>query len=87
MTAFFLVQIITKPLNKYVFGEDSILSTIISLVVVAWLLWYMFKSLKVFYNRSNSTTVWRMFAIFALYSVAFKITEVIILNIIYYVAV
>ncbi len=87
MTAFFLVQIITKPLNKYVFGEDFILSTIISLVVVAWLLWYMFKSLKVFYNRSNSTTVWRMFAIFVLYSIAFKITEVIILNIIYYVAV
>ena len=87
MTAFFLVQIITKPLNKYVFGNASIMASVVSFVVVAWLLWYMFKSLKIFYNRSNSTTVWRMIAIFALYSVAFKITEVIILNIIYYVAV
>ncbi|KQC00766.1 DUF3667 domain-containing protein [Pedobacter sp. Hv1] len=87
MTAFFLVQIITKPLNKYVFGNASILASVVSFVVVAWLLWYMFKSLKIFYNRSNSTTVWRMIAIFALYSVAFKITEVIILNIIYYIAV
>lgn len=87
MTAFFLVQIITKPLNKYVFGNDSILSSIISLGVIAWLLWYMFKSLKVFYNRSTSTTVWRMLWIFVLYGIAFKITEVIILNIIYYVAV
>lgn len=87
MTAFFLVQILTKPLSKYVFGTDSILAGIISFGVLAWLLWYMFKSLKVFYNRRTSTTVWRMIWIFVLYGIAFKITEIAIVNIIYYVAV
>lgn len=87
MTAFFMVQLITKPLTKYVFGNASILGGILSFGVLAWILWYMFKSLKVFYNRSNSTTVWRMIAIFALYAVAFKITEIAIVNIIYYVTV
>lgn len=87
MTAFFLVQILTKPINKYIFGDNSILGSIISMGVIAWILWYMFKSLKVFYNRSTSTTVWRMVWIFILYGTAYKISEIIIINIIYYFAV
>ncbi len=87
MTAFFMVQIITKPLNKYIFSHVSFLSSIIDLGVVLWILWYMFKSLKVFYNRPTKTTIWRMVWIFFLYSMAYKISQFVIINIIYYIAV
>lgn len=87
MTAFFMVQIITRPLNKYVLGNDSILSSIINLALLVWILWYMFKSLKVFYNRKTSTTIWRMLWIFVLYGIAYKVSQFVIMNIIYYVAV
>lgn len=87
MTAFFLVSIVTQTLSKHIFGSESIISSFISLAMLVWILWYMYKALKIFYQRKRSTTIWRMVWIFVLYGFAFKVTEMIIINIIFYVAV
>lgn len=87
MTAFFLVSIFTQPLIKHVFGSNSVMGLIIGLGVIVWIFWYMYKALQVFYQRKRSAIIWRMIWIFALYGIAIKVTELIIINIIYYVAV
>lgn len=86
MTAFFLTSIVTQVLNKYIFGPNSTMADIIDLAMLAWILWYMYKALKMFYNRKRSTTIWRMVWIFVLYGIAFKVSEMIIINIIFYLA-
>lgn len=86
MTAYFIVSIITRPIIKYIFGEDSILSDIIALGVIIWVLWYFYNALKVFYQRKRGAIIWKMILIFMLYGFAFAITETIMLNIIYYVS-
>lgn len=87
MTAFFLVSIFTQPLIKHVFGNDSVVGSIIALAVIVWIFWYMYKALQVFYQRKRSAIIWRMIWIFALYGIAIKITELVIINVIYYLTV
>ncbi|MCZ4222669.1 DUF3667 domain-containing protein [Pedobacter rhodius] len=84
MTAYFIVSIFTKPLMKYIFGEDSIISDIIGLAIIVWICWYMFNALKIFYQRKK--VIGKMIMIFILYAIAFKLTEMVMLNLIYYVA-
>ncbi|WP_316829313.1 DUF3667 domain-containing protein [Pedobacter aquatilis] len=84
MTAYFIVSIFTQPLIKYVFGTNTIMTTILELGVVAWILWYMFNALKVFYQRKK--VIGKMIMIFILYYVAFSLSEMVMLNLIYYVA-
>ncbi|MDN3585331.1 DUF3667 domain-containing protein [Pedobacter aquatilis] len=84
MTAYFIVSIFTRPFMKYVFGEDSIISDIIGLVIIAWICWYMFNALKIFYQRKK--VIFKMMMIFILYAIALKLTEMVMLNLIYYVA-
>ncbi|WP_316737050.1 DUF3667 domain-containing protein [Pedobacter aquatilis] len=84
MTAYFIVSIITKPLIKYIFGASSIMSTIIEIGLYVWICWYMFNALKVFYQRKK--VIGKMFMIFILYAIALAFTEMVMLNLIYYVA-
>ncbi|WP_231459459.1 DUF3667 domain-containing protein [Pedobacter sp. Leaf132] len=84
MTAYFIVSILTKPFIKYIFGEDSLMANIIGLGIFAWICWYMFNALKIFYQRKK--VIGKMITIFILYAIAFKITEMVMLNLIYYVA-
>ncbi|TCD04247.1 DUF3667 domain-containing protein [Pedobacter frigidisoli] len=84
MTAYFIVSILTNPLIKYVFGEDSIFSTMITIGVYVWICWYMFNALKLFYQRKK--VIGKMIMIFILFFIAFKISEMVMLNLIYYVA-
>lgn len=87
MTAFFLVSIFTQPLIKYIFGTDAILSSIVNLAVIAWICWYMFNAIKVFYQRKNGVIIARMIWILILYGISVKLTEMVLINIIYYVAI
>lgn len=84
MTAYFIVSILTRPFMKYVFGAESMMSTIIQIALFAWICWYMFNALKVFYQRKK--VIGKMFLIVILYYVSLKLTEMIMLNLIYYVA-
>lgn len=84
MTAFFIVSIFTEPVRKWLFAGSGIVATIIGLILSIWVCWYLFKSLKVFYQRKTSTTIWRMIWIFILYGVTLEITENIMRNIIFY---
>ncbi|MFD2287309.1 DUF3667 domain-containing protein [Pedobacter petrophilus] len=86
MTAYFIVSIFTKPIIKYVFGADSFLSGVIEFGVFIWIIWYFYNALKVFYQRKRGAIIWKMIWIFMLYGFAFAITEVVMLNIIYYVS-
>ncbi|QNR86484.1 DUF3667 domain-containing protein [Pedobacter riviphilus] len=85
MTAYFVVQIFTQPLVKYIFGGKGIMKNIISLAVIAWICWYMFNALKIFYQREK--VIGKMFMIFILYAVSLFITEAVMMNLIYYIAV
>jgi len=84
MTAYFIVSVFTKPLMKYVFGEDSVVSNIIGFAIILWICWYMFNALKIFYQRKK--VIGKMIMIFILYAISFKLTEMLMLNLIYYVA-
>jgi len=84
MTAYFVVEIFTQPLVKYVFGGVSFLKIIIETAVIVWICWYMFNALKVFYQRKK--VIGKMVMIFILYYVALSLTEMVMLNLIYYVA-
>jgi hypothetical protein len=84
MTAFFVVQIFSKPISHYLFGEESLATTILEYAVLIWIIWYMYFGLKTFYQRSRATTLWRMLWIFVLYGLSLWLSESILKNIIYY---
>ncbi len=85
MTAFFLVSIIVQPTKKFLF-QESWIGGLMETALIAWICWYLFKSLKIFYQRKTSTTIWRMVWIIALYGLSLQIAEMVVMNIIYYVA-
>lgn len=84
MTAYFVVSIFTKPLVKYIFGPDSTFATIIEVALFVWVCWYMYNALTVFYQRKK--VIGKMFMIFILYAISLALTEMVMLNLIYYVA-
>jgi len=86
MMVYFIVSIFTQPIMKHVFGEDSLVSNIIEVGVTVYLFWYMFKALTIFYQRKTWSTIFKIFWILILYAVAFKISEMVMINLIYYVA-
>lgn len=86
MTAYFIVQIFTAPVIKHVFGGSGVFTKIIELAVLVWICWYMFNALKVFYQRKSGSTIVKMFWIFILFWIAFKVSEFVMINLIYYVA-
>lgn len=86
MMVYFIISIITQPIMKHVFGESSWMSNIIKIAVTVYMFWYMFKALTIFYQRKTWSTIFKIFLILLLYSVAFKITEMVMINLIYYVA-
>jgi len=86
MMVYFIVSIFTQPIMKHVFGEDSVVSNIIEVGVTIFLFWYMFKALTVFYQRKTWSTIFKIFWILILYAVAFKLSEMAMINLIYYVA-
>jgi len=87
MTVFFIVKILTQPFITHIFGENSFMSIIIGLAVVIFILWYMYKALRIFYQRTKARTYAKIFTILFLFAIAFKISEVIMINLIYFVAV
>jgi len=86
MMVYFIISIFTQPIMKHVFGEDSVVSSIIKVGVTVFLFWYMFKALTIFYQRKTWSTIFKIFWILILYAVAFKLTEMVMINLIYYVA-
>jgi ribosomal protein L37E len=86
MMVYFIVSIFTQPIMKHVFGEDSLVSKIIEVGVTVFLFWYMFKALTIFYQRKTWSTIFKIFWILILYAVAFKLSEMVMINLIYYVA-
>ncbi|WP_432710713.1 DUF3667 domain-containing protein [Pedobacter sp.] len=87
MTAYFIIEILTQPFIHHVFGEESIFSSIIGLAVFFFMLWYMYKALIIFYQRSKRRTYAKILTILILFGVAFKLTEMVMINLIYFVAV
>ncbi|WP_029275170.1 DUF3667 domain-containing protein [Pedobacter borealis] len=86
MMVYFIISIFTQPIMKHVFGEDSVVSNIIKVGVTVFLFWYMFKALTIFYQRKTWSTIFKIFWILILYAVAFKLSEMAMINLIYYVA-
>ena len=86
MTAFFIVSIFTQPTKRLLFHEGSIMSGIIETALIGWICWYLFKSLKVFYQRKTSTTIWRMIWVIFLYGVTIEISESVMREILFYFA-
>ncbi|MEJ5995987.1 DUF3667 domain-containing protein [Pedobacter sp. Du54] len=85
MTAFFIVSIIIEPTKRFLF-PDGFISVVLETALIAWVCWYLMRSLKIFYQRKTSTTIWRALFIIILYSLSLKLAETVITNIIYYVA-
>ena len=85
MTAFFLVSIIIQPAKRFLF-PDSFMSIVIETALITWICWYLMRSLKIFYQRKTSTTIWRTIWIIFLYGISIKLAEIVVTNIIYYVA-
>ncbi|MGQ7856208.1 DUF3667 domain-containing protein [Pedobacter sp. WC2501] len=86
MMVYFIISIVTQPIIKHVFGEDAWISKIIELGVIIYILWYMFQALTIFYQRKTWSTIFKILWILILYAVALKISELVMINLIYYVA-
>ncbi|WP_316784063.1 DUF3667 domain-containing protein [Pedobacter frigiditerrae] len=86
MTAFFMVSIIIQPLRRVLPESLSLIDSCLGIGIIAWICWYLFKSLKIFYQRKTSTTIWRMLWVIILYVITFKVSETIMMNLIFYLA-
>lgn len=86
MTVYFIIEILTQPFIHKIFGEDSFFSKTIGLAVFVFMLWYMYKALRIFYQRSKARTYAKIMTILILFAVAFKIAEMIMVTLIYFVA-
>ncbi|MBB6498661.1 DUF3667 domain-containing protein [Pedobacter cryoconitis] len=84
MTAFFIVSIVAQPLKKYVFGLSSVTSGVITVLVFAAIVWYMYTGLKLFYKRSVYQTIKKTFTLIILYGITFALSEWVIRSIIKY---
>lgn len=85
MTAFFIVSIIAEPIKKYIFGLGSFMSGLIATAVFCGIVWYLYRGLKLFYNRSRAMTIRKTIMLMLLYSIALVISEAIIKGIIIYI--
>lgn len=85
MTAFFIISIVTLPLKIYVFGESSVVSLLISILVVVGTFWYMYKGLKLFYNRSRRLTIRKTITVSILYALSFALSAWLIKQIIIHI--
>lgn len=74
MTAFFIITILTEPIKKYIFGEDSTMSNILGFLVLVGIFWYMYKGLKLFYDRSVRLTIRKTMTVTLFYAIAFGIS-------------
>jgi len=84
MTAYFIVEIINRPIIKYIFGIDSGIGDALRIGVLIWICWYLYTALRVFYNRSRKATIWKMLCLFILYALSFYTTKSIVSSFIYY---
>lgn len=84
MTAFFIVSIVTQPIMKYIFGLDSAMSKLLEVAVFCGTFWYLYRGLKLFYNRSRMLTLRKAFMLVMLYAVALFISEALIKGFIIY---
>lgn len=75
MTAYFIVSIITKPIEKYVFGTESYISQFIEFVVFIGIVWYLYAGLKLFYQRSRNVTIRKTMSVMIMYAITFYISE------------
>jgi hypothetical protein len=82
MTAYFIVSILTKPLEKYVFGIDSYISQAIEFLVFIGIVWYLYSGLKLFYQRSKGVTIRKTITVMFMYALTFYISEQMIRQII-----
>lgn len=85
-TAFFISQIVTVPLRRDLFGTESAMSNLIQWAVTIGIIWYLYKALTVFYQRSRKVTIKKMITLCFLYMMASFISEWVIERFIYYFA-
>ncbi|MEJ2900843.1 DUF3667 domain-containing protein [Pedobacter panaciterrae] len=83
-TAFFITQIVTVPLRRDLFGTGSSISDLIKWAVIIGIIWYLYKALTVFYQRSRKVTIKKMITLCFLYMMAAFISEWVIERFIYY---
>lgn len=86
MTAFFIVLSVVQPLKRLLFGNSQTLSGILEVGLLVWICWYLYQSLKTFYQRKPSTTFWRMVWIVLLYGTTLKFAESVMRNILFYLS-
>ncbi|MCX2477591.1 DUF3667 domain-containing protein [Pedobacter sp. MC2016-15] len=82
MTAYFIVSIVTQPIEKYIFGLGSFMSEAIELIVFAGIVWYLYSGLKLFYQRSRNVTIRKTITVMFMYTLTFYISEEIIRQIV-----
>jgi len=80
-TAFFIFEIIVKPINHFVFGDSSL----INLLMWCAVLWYCYTALRVFYQRTQWATIRKMITLSIYYGIAFGVSSVTIATLVYLV--
>ena len=81
-TAFFIFEIIVKPIDYYIFGTSSIIS-MLTIIAVGW---YCYRALRVFYERPRWKTVRKMITLSITYLIAFSISYSILVSFVYMIA-
>lgn len=84
MSAFFIFQIATIPIRNYIFGLDSTVSDLINYAVFCLIIFYVYKGIRLFYNRPRWQSIRKMFALACLFAVAFIFSEWLVQMYIFY---
>lgn len=82
-TAFFILKIVTRPIDHFLLNDNS---GIFGIIVFGVVVWYVYRSLRVFYRRSKWVTIRKMLSLSFLLMIAFGISYSIIYVIIYAMA-
>ena len=75
MTAYFLVSIVTLPIERYIFGQNSWMTKLLEFIVGSGILWYLYTGLKVFYERPRNATIRKTLMVTFLYALSVGITS------------
>jgi|GEM_PF-317695 len=84
MTAYFLVSIVTLPIERYILGQNSWMTEVLEFIVGAGVLWYLYTGLKVFYERPRNATIRKTLMVTFLYALSFGISSWLLTTIVTY---
>jgi hypothetical protein len=82
-TAFFIFELVVKPINHYLFHENS---DIFNWITFGVSFWYCYRALTTFYQRARWVTIRKLITLSIMMTVAYVISQGIIFTVVYLIS-